>query len=448
MNEREYRWELTSQGRAVGGGRLLEGERVVLGPTGVRKDNGFATVPWHVRLTVASGRLLVASVDANAPAFVGGSKVPSAFVELATPSAVVAGNVEVRLVAVRASASVVTSAKRQEDDTIAARASEPSLTMLAGSGEHQVPASRTSISPVRAPSRPAPVLPRHDADASMMTRNAPLPAPNARARQEDLRETRTLAPVAPVAPPPPSPWPPMPMTFARPAPALVEIAPSGPATERTAPPAAAPYAHPSAAYAPVAPPAHAHTPLETPAAWAPTAAGGSAAVPTTRTTSATSERPTPPTASRRPRAAVLALGAAGLFAALALVFAAHRSHASPRASAPRPTATAPAGLAATAAATPSAATAPSATTAAGTRDPKEAPRADTKETKPTVAASAARSPGRDPLAERRIAKALLAGDTAAATTETDALLAVHPEIVEYRTMRRALRRMAPPSAAE
>ncbi len=481
MNEREYRWELSTEGRVVGAGRLTEGDRAVLGPTGHRRDTGFVTVPWHLRLTVASGRLLAASVDEKAPACAGSSVVPKAFVEIETPCVVKTGNVEVRGFAVRAAASIAASAanhattRRHDDEpTIAARIDEPSLTKLAASDEHVVmggssevraagTAQRVTPSPARGvrairPPAPAPV----GADASMMTRVGPLPMPGrtpgsgvaaarpaqvaqpARVAQEDLRETRMGASPAEFQQAQPfgagRPGPVTPMSFARGVPTLLpHPAPQPPPYAYASSPPPFPYPspyphphphpHPNANAYPNAPPYANPTPSP------------DSPRPRPDTSAVSVSQPPPAEAKKRPRPAVLAIGAVALAAAGALFFASHKPAPSakltPAMASANPT---PAPRASTAIApTPAPTPAPAASTKAAT---------PTAATKPAPAETHARPEKRDALAERRIAKALLAGDASAATTEADALAAAHPDVPEYRTMRRALRRMTPPTTAD
>ncbi len=399
MTEREFRWELSSAGRVVGGGRLVEGDRVVLGPTGQRKDSGFVTLPWHVRLTIASGRLLAASADENAPAVVDSSSVPRVFVEIGTPCRMTLGNVEVRVMAVRASASVMTSAPRvTSEDTI-------------------VSSPRSLAAQIAPP---------------------------------DLRETRTSAPFAPPRAPSPPHDPdathPPPTRFgpAEPGPRLPTPFPCGVSAYANASPPA--YAPPFA-YSPAGTPPNGTPHASVYATFSPAPAHAALPVPS----ASVSLPPTPPApAAQKPRLAILALGGACLLFAAGLFVVRGAATNAPARSAKRP---------ATAAAAPSppitaAAALPSATAAESLTAKAPAPPATgvpgSHASPLPRATTAARTPieRRDVLAERRIAKALLTGDAIGATTAADALAAAHPEIAEYRTMRRALRRMAEPSSAD
>ena len=298
----------------------------------------------------------------------------------------------------------------------------------------------------------------------MMTRNVPLPAPRGPSGQAqvapvDLRETRMGAPFAHAAPQGP-PLRPHPTPFPRgvtPVPSR-----SGPFAALPAEDTYASGNHPHAnananananAYAPApvyAPPPPPHA----------SAYGSSPApLPAPSTSVSLPPKPTaPPT--QKPRLAVLALGGACLLiAAGVLLVNGAAANAPPKTAKRSPAAASPASSpstpATTAAVIPGAGAAVLAADVPSTKTPAApatglpgahaAPAPPPSTTTPT-----ARTPieKRDVLAERRIAKALLTGDANGATTEADALAAAHPEIGEYRTMRRALRRMTPPSSAD
>lgn len=499
-----YAWELVRDGAVRERGTIAEGARVAVGPTGVAREGQGPILPWHARLSVAKGRLLAASGDARNPAMLGSLRLPSDFTRIEVPNAVRVGAFELRISVVEAEEPAPDTSRTGEeatvmgrvDETVVGRASAAVAIAEAPVRPTPAPAPATSREPSHAPAparRPSTevLLPSNDADRSMMTRLEPIQLVRprthaARDAREGVREMRTPTQEAhalaasgsgPVAitrmsEHPPVAAPVRPLTASGSGP--IAAAPARTPSQGIPVPLPHPHPHPTApsnayahAHANAYPHAHAHAHANAyanahayayahanasaayavpapPAAW--TAPSPPTPAPTTppqawvaEATRTTAPPPAPPAAPSpapaRPRRVIVAVAAGGV-AAAAVLFAL---------SAVRP------GLV-TASRTPAAEPTTSATSPTfrrvGAPPAESAAVAPPKAPPPTAPASPAARGARDADAERRIAKALLAGDSTAATTEANALAAAHPDVAEYRTMRRALRRMTPPSTAD